>query len=138
MGVAVDPTGSGDVTKTNVRWMIGQVPEGIGSPVVVGNYVYRVHAPEIVRRWEAQTGKLIYGRRLEGIGSTWASPVADGDGHLLFANAGKSYVIQAGPEFRVLAVNDLGDPNHPSPAVSSGRMHLEGKQNLWCIQFRSH
>ena len=136
IGVAVDPTGSGDVSKTNIRWTIGQVPEGIGSPIVVGKYVYRLHAPEILRCWEAATGKLVYAKRLEGIGSTWASPLADPQGHLFFATAGKSYVIQGGPEFRVLTVNDLGDPNHPSPAVSGGRMFLEGKQNLWCVGVR--
>lgn len=136
MGIAVDPTGSGDVSKTNIRWTIGQVPEGIGSPIVVGEYVYRLHVPEILRCWEAATGKLVYAKRLEGIGSTWASPVADAEGHLFFATAGKSYVIQSGPEFRVLAINDLGDPNHPSPAVSDGKMFLEGKQNLWCVGAR--
>ena len=133
VGVAVDPTGSGDLTQTNIRWTIGQVPEAIGSPIIVGKYVYRLVAPEILRCWDAQTGRVVYAKRLEGIGSTWASPVADPDGHLFFATAGKSYVIQAGPEFRVLAVNDLGDPNHPSPAVSGGRIFLEGRQNLWCI-----
>jgi len=133
MGVAVDPTGSGDVSNMKIRWTIGQVPEGIGSPIVVGKYVYRLHAPEILRCWEAQTGKLVYAKRLEGIGSTWASPIADREGRLFFATAGKSYVIQSGPEFRVLAVNDLGDANHPSPAIGGGRMFLEGKQNLWCV-----
>ena len=48
MGVAVDPTGSGDVSKTHVRWTIGQVAEGIGSPIIVGKYVYRLHAPGIL------------------------------------------------------------------------------------------
>jgi hypothetical protein len=63
----------------------------------------------------------------------WASPIADPAGRLFFANGGKSYVIQTGPEFRVLAANDLGDGNHPSPAVAKGRMFLAGLKNLWCI-----
>lgn len=136
LGVAVDPTGSGDVSDSRVRWTIGHVPEGIGSPIVVGHYVYRLHSPEILRCWDARTGKLVYAKRLEGIGSTWASPVADAAGHLFFATAGKSYVLQAGPEFRVLAVNDLDDANHPSPAVCGGRIFLEGKNHLWCVGAR--
>ena len=35
------------------------------------------------------------------------------DGHLFFATAGKSYVLQSGPEFHLIAINDLPDPNHP-------------------------
>jgi len=132
-GTAVDPTGSGDVSATHIRWTIGQVPEGIGSPIIVGKYVYRLHAPEILRCWDAATGKLVYAHRLEGISSTWASPIADPDGHLFFASAGRSYVIQRGPEFRVLAVNDLQDPSHPSPAASDGKLFLAGKKKLFCI-----
>jgi hypothetical protein len=70
---------------------------------------------------------------VRGISSTWASPIADPSGRLFFANAGTSYVIQAGPEFGVLAVNDLGDGNHPSPAVGKGKMFLVGMNNIYCI-----
>jgi hypothetical protein len=42
-------------------------------------------------------------------------------------------VIQSGPNFRLLAVNDLNDGNHASPAVVRGRMFLVGMKNLYCI-----
>ena len=132
-GCAVDPTGSGDVSQTHVRWTVNQVPEGIGSPIIVGPHVYRLHTPGILKCWELATGKLAYAERLEGISSTWASPIADANGRLYFANAGKSYVIQSGPEFRVLATNELGDGSHPSPAVAGGRLFLAGLKNLYCI-----
>ena len=132
-GVAVDPTGNGDVTETHIRWTVPQVPEGIGSPIIVGGHVYRLHSPGVLKCWEAATGKLVYAERLEGISTTWASPIADAAGHLFFANAGKSYVLQTGPEFRVLAVNDLGDGNHASPAVAGGSLFLVGAKSLHCI-----
>jgi outer membrane protein assembly factor BamB len=132
-GFAVDPAGSGDVSSTHMRWTASQVPEGIGSPIIVGQSVYRLHTPGILKCWEAATGKLVYAERLEGLSTTWASPIADANGRLYFANAGKSYVLQTGPEFRVLAVNDLGDGNHPSPAVANGKLFLLGSKNLYCI-----
>jgi len=132
-GVAVDPTGSGDVTQTYIRWRVGNVPEGIGSPIAVGGYVYRLHAPATLKCWEAASGKLAYAEHLEGISSTWSSPIADRQGHIYFANAGKSYVIEAGPEFRVLTVNDLGDGNHASPAAAQGRLFLVGLKSVYCI-----
>ena len=133
LGVAVDARGSGDVTSSHTRWTVGQVPEGIGSPVIVGEHVYRLHTPNILKCWEKATGKQVYAERLEGLSSTWASPVADPEGRLYFANAGKSYVIQAGPTFRVLATNDLGDGSHPSPAVANGKLFLVGTKNIYCI-----
>lgn len=129
----MDPTGSGDVSPTHTRWTVNQVPEGLGSPIIVGQHVYRLHTPGILKCWKAATGKLVYSERLDGLSTTWASPIADANGRLYFANAGKSYVLQTGPEFRVLAVNDLGDGNHPSPAVASEKLFLVGSKALYCI-----
>ncbi|HVR72990.1 MAG TPA: hypothetical protein VMT52_01605 [Planctomycetota bacterium] len=65
--------------------------------------------------------------------STWASPIADPSGRIFFASAGKSVVIEAGPGLKVLATNDLGDPNHASPAVAGGRMFLVGTKAVYCV-----
>ncbi len=131
-GVAVDPTGRGDVTATHLKWTIQGVPQGFSSPVIVGDYLYRVHAPGVLKCWQLATGKQVYSQRLEGV-STSSSPIATADGRLYFASAGKSYVVQAGPKFQVLAVNDLGDASQASAAVADGRIFLKGGRNLYCI-----
>ena len=132
-GVAVDPTGSGDVSDTHIRWTIRQGGEALSSPIIVGEYLYRLRTPGFLQCWETATGKEVYSERLQGISTAWASPIADPKGRLFLANAGKSYVVQAGPEFRVLAVNDLGDGSHPSPAAAEGRLFLVGMKNIYCI-----
>lgn len=132
-GVAVDPTGAGDVSATHIRWTITQRGEALSSPIVVGKYLYRLRTPGFLQCWEMATGKEMYSERLQDISTAWASPIADLQGHLFFANAGKSYVIQAGPECRILATNDLGDGNHPSPAAADGRLFLVGMKNIYCI-----
>ena len=132
-GVAVASTGSGDVSRSHVKWTVAQMPEGLSSPIIVGNYVYRLHSPGILKCWDAATGRQIYSERLPGISSTWASPIADPHGRLYFVTAGKSYVVQSGPKFRVLAVNDLGDGNHASPAAAGGKLFVAGMRNLFCL-----
>ena len=52
---------------------------------------------------------------------------------LYFCSAGKSYVLQAGPKFQVLAVNDLGDVSNASPAVADGKLFLKGRTYLYCV-----
>ena len=131
--MAIDPTGTGNVTKTHVKWRINQVPDALGSPIIVGRLVYRLHRPNVLKCWRAEDGKQVYAQRLDQLTSTWASPISDATGRLYFATAGVSYVIQAGPEFRILSVNDLGDPNHASPAVSGGRMFLVGTRHVYCV-----
>ena len=132
-GFAVDPTGTGDVSATHVRWTEPQVPEAIGSPTIVGGYVYRLQSPGVLKCWNADTGDKVYSQRLEGLTSTWASPVVDAAGRLYFASGGKSYVIDAGPQFKTLAVNDLGDANHASAAAAGGRLYIVGMKRLHCI-----
>lgn len=132
-GIALDPSGSGDVSQTHIRWTITQTGQALSSPIIVGKYLYRLHTPGFVKCWDVSMGKQLYSERVRDISTTWASPIADPHGHLFFANAGKSYVIGGGPKFEVLAVNDLGDGNHPSPAVANGRMFLVGMKKLYCI-----
>jgi len=107
--------------------------EALSSPIIVGEHLYRLRTPGFLQCWEMATGKEIYSERLQDISTTWASPIADPKGHLFFANAGKSYVVQSGPEYRILAVNDLGDGNHPSPAAAKGKLFLVGMKNIYCI-----
>jgi outer membrane protein assembly factor BamB len=123
----------GDVSATHIRWTGPRIPEAVSSPIIVGPHVYRLIGSGVLKCWRASTGEQVYSERLAGISTTWASPVADGDGRLYFASAGKGCVVQSGPEFRVLAVNDLGDGNHASPAVAKGRLFLVGLKNLYCI-----
>src|SRR5262249_26264484 len=110
-GFAVDPTGSGDVTKTHLKWKLAQVPEGYSSPVVVGDYLYRLHSPDVLKCVKLSSGEVVFSERLAGV-STASSPVATTDGRIYLASGGKSYVLKAGPKLDVLAVNDLGDPAH--------------------------
>jgi outer membrane protein assembly factor BamB len=131
-GVAVDPTGTGDVTKTHLKWNVPQLPEGFSSPVIVGEHLYRVHNPGFLKCWKLDTGEEVFNKRLNGI-STAASPIATADGRIYFASAGMSYVLKAGPKPEILATNDLADPSEASPAVSNGRIFLKGSSFLYCI-----
>ena len=92
--------------------------------------------PGILRIWKVSDGTETDRQRLEGLSTTWASPIADPDGRIYFASGGKSTVVQAGPKVKVIAVNDLGDPNHASPAVSNGRLYIAGRKNLYAIGAR--
>jgi hypothetical protein len=130
--VAVDPTGSGDLTRTHRKWQLKNVPEGFSSPVILGDYLYRLCNPETLRCWKLANGEEVFKERLPGV-STASSPFTTAEGHLYFASGGKSYVVKAGPKLEVLAVNDLGDVSPASPAVADGCIFLKGRKHLYCI-----
>jgi outer membrane protein assembly factor BamB len=132
-GILVDPTGEGDVTKTKVRGRTDPVPEGFSSPVIVGDYVHRVHNPGILKCWKLTDDTVAYKQRLPNGVNASASPFVTPEGRIYFAGAGKTVVIAAGPKYEVLASNDLGDGNAASAAVSDGRIFLKGAKNLYCV-----
>jgi hypothetical protein len=57
---------------------------------------------------------------------------ADGRVYLL-DNNGDTTVIEAGPAFKVLARNPLGEPTQASMAVSDGRLFIRTEKNLHCV-----
>ncbi len=77
------------------------------------------------------------GRGGGGFGSTdYASPVI-ADGKLYFvARNGETYVIEAGKEFKQIAVNRVTTENEEfsaTPAISNGEIFLRSSKHLYCV-----
>jgi outer membrane protein assembly factor BamB len=132
-GVAVDPTGAGDVSKTHVKWETRVEGVASSSAIIVDGRVYRSSGQEFIRSWSLADGELVQETKAPRLTPS-ASPIATPDARIYFANPGKSYVVKAGPKFEIIAVNDLDDGNnYTTAAVSDGRIFIKGKSYLWCI-----
>jgi outer membrane protein assembly factor BamB len=131
-GIAVDPTGNGDVSRTHLKWKGERIPDGFGSPVIVGDHLYRLHSPGVLKCLKLTTGEEVYRQRLAGV-SYHVSPVCAPNGRIYLASAGKSFVVKAGAKFELLGTNDLGDESAASPAVAGGRLFLKGRKMLYCV-----
>jgi outer membrane protein assembly factor BamB len=131
-GIAVEPTGSGDVTKTHVRWKTDKKIASLGSPVVSGQYLYRLRDPGLLTCYKMSTGEVVFEERVQGIPTT-PSPFATADGRVYFASAGRSLVIRAGATYESLGNSDLGEDNGSSAAVAGGSILLKGRDHLFCI-----
>jgi outer membrane protein assembly factor BamB len=132
VGMAVDPTGSGDVTKTHVKWKTEKKIGGLASPIVAGDFLYRLRDPGLLTCWKMSTGEQVAEERMQGVPTT-PSPFATADGRIYFATAGRSIVINGGAKIEVLATNELNEDNGSSAAVSGGRIYLKGRNNLIAI-----
>lgn len=131
-GLVVDPTGKGDVSETHLKWSVRPMSEGLSSPVAFGEFVYRLHSPDVLQCVHLAGDEEVFEERLPGAHPS-VSAIVDPDGRIYFASAGKTVVIQAGKELKVLAENDLGDPSLAAAAVSGGRMFLKGRNFLCAI-----
>ncbi|MGE5837026.1 MAG: PQQ-binding-like beta-propeller repeat protein [Acidobacteriota bacterium] len=134
--LAIRPGGSGDVTATHVAWSSPKGSPFVPSGLIHGPYLYLVNdIQSILTVFEAATGKVIYQDRLgqpirEGFS---ASPVAVGD-KLFFTNDdGETFVVQAGPVFKLLRVNRLSGRILASPALVDGVWYWRTERELVSI-----
>jgi outer membrane protein assembly factor BamB len=121
--IAIRPGGSGDVTASHVSWMSPRGSPFVPSPLLHGDYLYTINDMQsILTVADAKTGKTMYQDRLgeprtEGFSS---SPLAVGD-KLFFTNDdGQTFVVQAGPTFKLLRINELGAKVLATPALVDG------------------
>jgi outer membrane protein assembly factor BamB len=133
--VAVKAGGRGDVTSSHVLWKknIGHV---VSSPLYHDGLIYFCSGGT-ARCVKASDGSAVYSERLKGAkGEFYASPVfADRKLYYVGRECG-TYVVQAGPKFKLLAHNTL-EPDtsicNASPAVSYSQLLLRSDRYLYCI-----
>jgi outer membrane protein assembly factor BamB len=135
--MAIRPGGSGDVTATHVAWSTPRGSPFVPSGIVVGDLLYLVNDMQsILTVYDAKTGALAYQGRMgvaqrEGFS---ASPVAV-NGKVFFTNDdGQTFVVQAGREFKVLHVNELGARTLASPALVDGTWYWRSDGQLVAIR----
>ena len=63
--VAIDPSGTGDVTKSHIKWRAGQAPT-MPSMVSTDGKIFAVNDSGIMICLDAETGKLLHRRRVSG------------------------------------------------------------------------
>jgi outer membrane protein assembly factor BamB len=84
--------------------------------------------------YDAKTGKQVYRERLPGAKAFWASPWACDDKVFCLDDGGTTFVLQAGPKFKVLGKNTIDEMCWSSPAVAAGALFLRGVDHLYCIK----
>lgn len=125
------PTGKG---KEGIVWSRMKGGSYMSTPVVYGDYLYLGSSNGVLRCFEAKTGDAVYETRLGARASMIASLVA-GDGKIFCASEnGTVHVVAAGPEFKVLSRNHMGQPCFASPAISQGVVYFRTTGELIAVQ----
>ncbi len=132
--LALRAGGGGDVTDNIVwRWTGAGAPD-VPTPVCDGSYFYMVDDRGRATCLDAKSGEVIWGPERTAQGIVSSSPVlADGKLYILNEMA-VSTVLAAGPEFKLLATNELdGTYTLSSPAVSGSWLFIRTATHLYCI-----
>ncbi len=139
---AIRPGASGDITlkpgETASQYVAWHLPQGgpyNPSPLVYGDYYYTLLDRGFFTCHDARTGKEIYGRqRIDPAASAFtASPWAYNGKIFVLSEDGDTFVIQAGPEFKVLGKNSLDEMCMATPAIVGGNLILRTASRLYRI-----
>ncbi len=113
--LAVDPTGTGDVTKTHVPWEVDVDVPQITTPVIVDSLIYMVHERGMLTCLNAKTGAVVWKEKLK---DQFNASVLYASGNIyLFGIKGKTYVIKPGLSYQLVAENQLDGMVKATPAI---------------------
>jgi outer membrane protein assembly factor BamB len=139
---AIRPGASGDIslkpdeTSNNyIAWYQPLLGTYNTSALVYGDYYYTLLDRGFFLCNDARTGKQIYGRQRISNDTTGftASPWAYNGKIFVLSEDGDTYVIQAGPEFKVVGKNTLSDMPLATPAVLRGSLIIRTQSKLYRI-----
>ncbi|HVJ86810.1 MAG TPA: PQQ-binding-like beta-propeller repeat protein [Caulifigura sp.] len=131
--VAIDPTGTGDVTDTHVKWSLDRGIPYNPSPVVVGDDVYFIADAGIITCADVKTGQVHYAERVGGKFS--ASPLY-ADGRIYVQDEeGRSIVFKPGHTFEKVAENEFanGLRTYASHVPVDGGLILRSESHLYRV-----
>jgi len=129
--LGIRPDGAGNVTATHIAWRDTKGVSYVPSPIVHDKYFFVVSDRGLASCFEAKTGRRMWQEKL---GRHHSASAVSANGNLYFLDDdGKMFVLKAGPEFGLVACNDLGEECYASPAISRGNILIRASGNLYCI-----
>jgi outer membrane protein assembly factor BamB len=142
---AVKAGASGDLTlkqnetsNAGVAWSTSRGGPEKASPLIYNGHVYILkNNGGLLTCYDKATGKLLYRHRIPEAAAFWTSPWAAEGKIFCLDDAGSTYVLDAGPEFKLLSTNKLSEQFWASPAVADGSIYLRSVDNLYCIRAKA-
>ena len=104
------------------------------TPLFYQGVLYVLANNGVFDAYNLRTGEEVYRQRLPQVGNGFsASPVAADDKIYLSSEDGDVLVIAAGPTFKHIATNSMGEPIMATPALSDGVMYVRSARSLFAI-----
>lgn len=140
---AIWPGAAGDISLKDgqnnndfIAWCQRKAGPYNPTPIAYQGYVYVLYDRGTLSCFEAKTGKEVYiGKRIaDGANAFTCSPWANKGKLFCLSEDGDTFVIQAGPEFKVLGCNKLQEMCMATPAAARGSLLVRTLSKLYCIR----
>jgi outer membrane protein assembly factor BamB len=106
----------------------------VPTPVCDGDYLYLGNDKGLATSLDAASGEVVWGPERTVQGTVSGSPLL-ADGRLYFTTEeAVTVVLAAGPEFELLAENELdGSYTLSTPVAVGDRLYVRTGAPLWCL-----
>jgi len=125
----------GETSNEAIVWSLPKAGPYNTSPLVYGDFYYTLLDRGFLTCHEAQTGREVYGKQRidREAGAFTASPWAYNGKIFCLSEDGRTFVVEAGPDFKVLRSNPLGELAMATPAIAQGSLLLRTELGLYRI-----
>lgn len=140
---AIKPGAAGDISLSKdessnefIAWRQKSAAPYNPSFIVLGDYLYVVKDMGTLDCYDARTGKEVYKSQRMGPGANafTSSPWATADKLFFLSEDGDTYVVQAGPQFKLLGKNSLGEMTLATPAITRDSLIIRTETMLYRIR----
>jgi outer membrane protein assembly factor BamB len=139
---AVRPGAKGDISlkegessNASIAWWAPKASPYNPSPMAYGDHFYVLFDRGQFSAHEAATGKPVYEKQRLGEAAAFtASPWAYEGKVFCLSEDGDTFVVQAGPEFKVLRTNSLGEMCMATPAIARKSLIIRTLGQLYRIE----
>ena len=140
---AIRPGASGDITLQEnqnsnefIVWRQKEAGPYNPSPILYGDYIFVLYDRGMIACYNARTGEEVYAKRriAPRARAFTSSPWAYGGKLFCLSEAGDTYVIQAGPEFKLLGTNSLDELCMATPAIVRDSLILRTESQILRIK----
>jgi len=136
---AVRPEATGDITlhpdstrSKHIKWSIKRGGAYMQTPLIYGDYLYNLQVNGTLTCYHALTGEQVYRQNLS---EPFSSSGVAADGKIYFSSEnGNIFVIQAGPEYKLLSVNKMNDVCMATPAISGNVLFFRTQHGLVAVE----
>ena len=125
----------GQTASAAVLWSKTKSGAGMPSPVVVGDLLYFFGDKAVC--YDKRTGAEKYRKRLPGGTTAVGCPLVVGSRIYVVNERGRTVVLEAGPEFKVLAECAIGSDDEvfwATPAVTDDSLLIRSSAAIYCIR----
>ncbi len=129
--LAVDPRGSGDITKSNVLWRLKSPILQLLTPLVKDEIIYTVDSRNNLNVIDAKTGNSLYTKKLKNKYNS--SPIYSGGKVFFTSIKGETLILKAGKTLEIIAENKLPGEVFATPAIVQNSILIRNESSLYRI-----